>query len=114
MYSDDVPEDIKKRRNNELLAIQNAISEEDNQPKIGRQYEVLVEGPSKSAMKADRDGPTLQLTGRTMWDHIVVFEGTSRQIGQILPVTIYDANAFTLFGEIVTEHVGPDVFTLSS
>ena len=113
-YVDDVREEVKKQRNNELLQIQNRISEEDNQPKIGRQYDVLVEGPSKSALKRDSDGPTLQLTGRTMWDHIVVFEGTHRQIGQILPVTIYDANAFTLFGEVVTEHVGPEVYALSA
>jgi tRNA-2-methylthio-N6-dimethylallyladenosine synthase len=113
MYVDDVPDEVKRRRNNELLAIQNAISEEDNQPRIGCQYDVLVEGPSKTALKHSKDGPTLQLTGRTQWDHIVVFEGTYRQIGQILPVTIYDANAFTLFGEVVTEHVGPAVYTLS-
>ena len=47
-----------------------------------------------------------------MCDRIVVFEGNRRQIGQILPVTIYDANSFTLFGEVVTQHVGPEVFTL--
>ena len=49
LYPDDVPEDVKKRRNNELLAIQNRISEEDNQPFVGRQVEILVEGPSKKA-----------------------------------------------------------------
>ena len=54
LYPDDVPEDVKRRRNNELLAIQNAISEEDNQPFIGRQVEVLVEGPSKSRSAARR------------------------------------------------------------
>jgi tRNA-2-methylthio-N6-dimethylallyladenosine synthase len=56
----------------------------------------------------------LQLTGRTLWDQIVVFEGNRRQVGQILPITIYDANAFTLFGEVKTEHVGPDIYQLSS
>ena len=51
-------------------------------------------------------GP-LQLTGRTHCDRIVVFDGKPRQIGQLLPVTIYDANAFTLFGSVVTaEAVG--------
>ena len=113
MYEDDIPDDVKKYRNNELLAIQNQISEEDNQYRIGSQFEVLVEGPSKSALKQLDDSPVLQLTGRTNWDHIVVFEGTTRQIGKILPITIYDANAFTLFGTVVTQHVGPDVYTLS-
>ena len=51
LYEDDVPEDVKKRRNNELLALQNEISEEDNAQFVGRSVEVLVEGPSKWAEK---------------------------------------------------------------
>ena len=113
-YADDVSEVVKKERNNELLDIQNTISYEDNQLRVGAQYEVLVEGPSKNAHKEKSSGSLLQLTGRTMWDHIVVFEGDRRLIGQILPVTIYEANAFTLFGEVKTEHVGPEVYQLSS
>ncbi len=111
-YEDDVPEDLKKRRNNDLLAIQNAISEEDNQPLIGRQVEILVEGPSKASQKRGEAGPLLQLTGRTTCDRIVVFEGNRRQIGELLDVMIYDANAFTLFGQVVTREVGPEVHTL--
>ncbi len=49
LYPDDVPEDVKKRRNNELLDLQTHISAEDNAEFIGRQVEVLVEGPSKHA-----------------------------------------------------------------
>lgn len=115
LFPDDVPEEVKKYRNNELLALQNAISEEDNQPFIGQQVEILVEGPSKNAVKhgdVDSTGP-LQLTGRTHDDRIVVFDGNRRQIGQLLPVSIYDANAFTLFGAVVTEHVGPEVYSLA-
>jgi tRNA-2-methylthio-N6-dimethylallyladenosine synthase len=44
----------------------------------------------------------------------VVFEGNRRQIGQLLPVTIYDANAHTLFGQVVTQHVGPEVYELTN
>ncbi len=44
---DDVPFDVKRRRNNELLAVQNVISEEDNQKFLGRTVDVLIEGPSK-------------------------------------------------------------------
>lgn len=121
---DDVPEEVKKRRNNELLDLQNRISEEDNQKFLGERVQVLIEGPSKSAVRAaeklgeeakigdDFDGPQ-QLTGRTMCDRIVVFEGNRRQIGQTLPVAIYDANAHTLFGAVVTDHVGPDVYSLT-
>jgi len=112
LFPDDVPEDVKKRRNNQLLAIQNAISEEDNQPLIGRRVQVLVEGPSKNALKHDDGGPAVQLTGRTHCDRIVVFDGNRRQIGQLLDVAVYDANAFTLFGSVVTAHVGPEVFSL--
>jgi len=54
----------------------------------------------------------LQLTGRTTCDRIVVYDGTQRQIGQMLPIRIYDANAFTLFGAVVTHHIGPEVYTL--
>jgi tRNA-2-methylthio-N6-dimethylallyladenosine synthase len=121
LYADDVPDDVKRRRNNELLALQNEISEEDNQAFLGQHVTVLVEGPSKAAEKhADTNKPdtrhptpdTLQLTGRTHCDRIVVFTGNRRQIGQVLPVTIYDANAHTLFGEVVTRHTGPELYTL--
>jgi len=112
LYADDVPEEVKRRRNNDLLAIQNAISYEDHQPLIGRTFDVLVEGPSKTSQKRGEDGPVLQLAGRTHCDRIVVFPGTRRQIGQILPVTIHEANAFTLFGSVVTTHVGPELYTI--
>jgi tRNA-2-methylthio-N6-dimethylallyladenosine synthase len=54
LWPDDIPEEVKRRRNNELLAVQNQISEEDNQTFIGRTVAVLVEGPSKRAQKFDR------------------------------------------------------------
>lgn len=57
-------------------------------------------------------GP-LQLVGRTNCDRIVVFDGNPRQIGQFLPVTVYDANSFTLFGEVVTEEkCGTELYTI--
>jgi tRNA-2-methylthio-N6-dimethylallyladenosine synthase len=51
LLPDDVPEVVKRRRNNELLALQNEISDEENVRLIGREFEVLVEGLSKSARK---------------------------------------------------------------
>jgi tRNA-2-methylthio-N6-dimethylallyladenosine synthase len=121
LYADDVPDEVKRRRNNELLALQNEISEADNQAFIGQEVEVLVEGPSKAAEKqaaaagpeSPASSPHLQLTGRTHCDRIVVFEGNPRQIGHNLPIIIYDANAHTLFGEVATRHSGPELFTLS-
>jgi tRNA-2-methylthio-N6-dimethylallyladenosine synthase len=122
LFADDVPEEVKRRRNNELLAIQNAISEEDNQAFLGRRIEVLVEGPSKVSRKqaardegtvrAEEAGDMLQLTGRTNCDRIAVFEGNRRLIGQFVSLMVYDANAFTLFAGVVTEHVGPEVYLL--
>ncbi len=106
LYPDDVDEETKRRRNNELLAIQNAISLEDQRQRIGRTFEVLVEGFSERALKQGGDGPK-QLTGRTPTDHIVVFDGNPRLIGRMIPVRIDEATAFTLFGTVVTgEQIG--------
>ncbi len=106
LFPDDVPEEVKKRRNNDLLAIQNAVSLADQQRRVGRTVEVLVEGPSKAALKPDASGPR-QLTGRTMTDHIVVFDGNERLVGRTVPVRVEAATPFTLFGTVVTgEQVG--------
>ncbi len=101
LYEDDVPDDVKRRRNNDLLAVQNAIGEEDNQAFVGRTVEILVEGPSKTARKDAGKGGLVQLTGRTVCDRIVVFEADLHVIGAIVPVKIHDATAVTLFGEVV-------------
>jgi tRNA-2-methylthio-N6-dimethylallyladenosine synthase len=102
LFNDDVPEETKKRRNNDLLAVQTAISREDNRRFLGKTVEVLVEGPSKTAVKREEAGAIGQLTGRTSCDRIVVFEGHERLVGRFLPVTIEDASAVTLFGRAVT------------
>jgi tRNA-2-methylthio-N6-dimethylallyladenosine synthase len=102
LWADDVPEDVKRRRNNDLLAVQTAISLEENRPFVGRTVEVLVEGPSKSAKKQGaEDGPT-QLVGRTSCDRIVVFDGNERLTGTFARVSVHDASAVTLFGAIET------------
>ncbi len=111
---DDVPEEIKKRRNNELLAVQNEISEEDNQRFLGQTVQVLVEGPSKKADVDAAEGAPLQLTGRTTDDRIVVFEGNPRLIGHIIPVGIFEVSTFTLIGTPITQHVGPELVGLGS
>ena len=58
LLADDVPEEVKRRRNNEMLQLQNEISEEDNVRLIGREFEVLVEGLSKSAKKEAAEAQT--------------------------------------------------------
>ncbi|HEX4609080.1 MAG TPA: tRNA (N6-isopentenyl adenosine(37)-C2)-methylthiotransferase MiaB, partial [Urbifossiella sp.] len=100
-YPDDVPEDVKKRRNNDLLAVQNANSLADHRAQIGNTVGVLVEGPSKRAQR-EAAGPVTQLTGRSMTDHIVVFDGAPRLVGHTVRVQVDDASAFTLYGRVVT------------
>mgnify|MGYP000023179371 FL=1 len=103
LYPDDISDATKKRRNNDLLAFQDANSLIDHRAKIGSIVDILVEGPSKLAIKHP-DGPR-QLTGHTMTDHITVFDGNDRLIGNTVKVLIEDATAFTLFGRIVTDEV---------
>lgn len=111
LYPDDVPEEVKKRRNNDLLAIQNKVSLADHRGRIGQTVRVLVEGPSKNALKHDSESGPMQLTGRTMTDHIVVFDGNERLAGQTVDVVVEDASAFTLFGSVVTgEPIGMECY----
>lgn len=114
---DDVPDDVKRRRNIELLSLQEEISAEGNRKLIGKRVEVLVEGYSKSAMKAQEAEQTRgeevgwrqsdQLVGRTPQDQIVVFRGNASQIGTFATVQIDSTTALTLHGEWI-EGTGPD------
>jgi tRNA-2-methylthio-N6-dimethylallyladenosine synthase len=109
-YPDDVPEEVKKRRNNDLLAVQNENSRLDHRAQVGKTVEVLVEGPSRMSGK---QGHVAQLTGRSMADHIVVFDGPERLIGHTVRVAVTDASPFTLYGAVVVgEGVGVDAATL--
>ena len=74
---------------------------------IGRVEEILVEGPSKMAQKDESSShsPIKQMTGRTIADRIVVYQGNERQIGQMLPVRVTGGTPFTLFGEIITHEL---------
>ncbi|MEM9586636.1 MAG: tRNA (N6-isopentenyl adenosine(37)-C2)-methylthiotransferase MiaB [Planctomycetota bacterium] len=106
---DDIPRDVKARRNNELLAVQDAIAKEDNAKLIGNTVEVLVEGPSKRAIREQGDEPdesgVIQMTGRTHCDRIVVFDGNRRQAGQFLSIQVDDASSHTLIGRVKTVEV---------
>ena len=108
---DDVLEEVKRRRNSDLLAVQKRISLADNQALIGRTVEVLAEGYSKAAIKAQeaehsRGGEmgwrrSDQLVGRTRGDRIVVFTGGPELIGRLVSIRITGATALTLFGDVV-------------
>lgn len=100
--ADDVSDEVKKARNIELLAIQNAISEDDNVKYMGKTVKVLVEGLSKKPHlnKAENDDNP-QLVGRTATDHIVVFNGPEKLRASFADVNITKTSALTLFGDIV-------------
>jgi tRNA-2-methylthio-N6-dimethylallyladenosine synthase len=102
LFADDVPEAVKKRRNNELLALQNAISLEDNLRWVGRTTLVLVEGTSRKAARREGWDGVDQLTGRTACDRIAVFAGAERLIGRFVQIVVDDASAVTLFGRVET------------
>lgn len=105
LFADDVPEEVKRRRNHVLLDLQTAISLEDNRAFIGREATVLVEGPSRSTTRKEGwDGPD-QMTGRTACDRIVVFPGAGDLTGRMVRVTIENASAVTLFGRVADEPV---------
>lgn len=112
LYADDVPDEVKQRRNIELLDLTNEICREENLKFLGRKVEVLVEGPSKISLKQGDTGPIRQMTGRTNCDRIVVWDGNERQAGNILPVIIHDASTHTLFGSVETTEVTPDVIAM--
>jgi tRNA-2-methylthio-N6-dimethylallyladenosine synthase len=108
--TDDVPDEVKKRRNNELLALQNQISLEDNRKLVGAMTQVLVEGPSKSAAKRDTtaDAPEqsaeqVQMTGRTHDDRIVVFDGPETLAGTFVAIRVDAVTPTTLIGTQATQ-----------
>jgi tRNA-2-methylthio-N6-dimethylallyladenosine synthase len=118
-FADDVPEDVKRRRNNELLAVQQQVSVESNRELIGKTLEVMIEGESKLVSRqaaaypsskvelgwekrAAEAGRTTQLIGRTRGDQIVCFDGDIALKGELLDVEITDARNLTLFGRLAT------------
>ena len=90
---DNVPEEEKVRRLNEIIALQNRLSGVSNQRCVGKTYEVLVEGVSKRS----RD----QLFGRTEQNRVVVFDRGTHRIGDYVQVRITEAGSATLKGELV-------------
>ncbi len=90
---DDVPEEVKIRRLEELIALQNELSAESNRRCIGKEYEVLVEGVSKRSRE--------QLFGRTEQNKVVVFDRHEFRVGDYVRVRITEASSATLKGEVV-------------
>ena len=87
---DDVPEEIKIRRLNEMIELQNQLSAESNARDVGKTFEVLVEGVSKRSKD--------QLFGRTEQNKVVVFDRGTHRIGDFVQVRITDSSSATLKG----------------
>jgi tRNA-2-methylthio-N6-dimethylallyladenosine synthase len=101
---DNVPFDVKRRRNRELLAVQAEVSLEHFKSFTGREVELLVEGPSPLAGKpinVSDDPGRAQMLGRTSGDHITVFQGPTSLAGQYVTARVTGATPFTLFAELV-------------
>jgi len=150
-FQDDIPENVKRFRNNDLLHLQNRISHELNHELIGQVVEVLCDGPSgwngtntendkdslisgsaraapvelgatlaaslsraNGGKRLDRFGQPyvaphtaaahqadwVQLSGRTTFDQIVVFQGPTVFTGRILPVRVREAHGMTIFADL--------------
>lgn len=116
-FADDVPEEVKKRRNNELLAVQTEMTAATNLEMVGKTVEVMVEGISKLTSKQnaypksnvtlgngfaikDATDATTQLIGRTRGDQIVVFDAPANLKGKLIDVEISSAKNLTLFGKL--------------
>jgi tRNA-2-methylthio-N6-dimethylallyladenosine synthase len=98
---DNVPAEVKQKRNADLLAVQERISDELSRDFLGRQVKVLVEGLSKKAhLNLDQSSSERQLVGRTAEDWIVVFNGPISLAGQFAKVKITKTSPLTLFGQL--------------
>jgi len=89
---DNIPEEEKVRRLNEIIVLQTQLSLESNKKEIGKTVEVLVEGFSKRSHD--------DMFGRTEQYKTVVFPRTDQRVGDLVQVRIIEASAATLRGKI--------------
>lgn len=92
---DNVPDDVKTRRLQEIIDLQLELSRVSNENDLGKEFEVLVEGFSKRSRE--------QLFGRTEQNKVVVFDKKNYRIGQFARVRITDFTPATLLGEAIDE-----------
>ena len=90
-FTDDVPDEVKGRRLNEIIALQNELSIESNRRDVGKEFIILVEGESKRSPE--------QLCGRTSQNKMVVFDRGDHKAGDYVRVRITGSSSATLFGE---------------
>ena len=93
---DNVPEEEKIRRLNELIALQTEISAQQNKKDEGKEFEVLIENFSKRSRQ--------QLCGRTEQNKMVVFDKGNHHIGERVCVRITGSTSATLLGEVIKDN----------
>lgn len=98
---DNIPEDVKIRRLEEMIALQTQLSLESNLRDVGKTFEVLIEGFSKRSRE--------QLFGRSQQNKVVVFDKQGYRVGQYVEVRIESATAATLIGKPVRPAEGYDL-----
>lgn len=92
-YPDDVPPDVKTRRLNEIIALQNELSLKSNRNDIGKVFRVLVEGPSKKNPE--------ELCGRSGSNKMCVFPGGGHKAGDYVDVEVVSCTSATLIGKLI-------------
>jgi tRNA-2-methylthio-N6-dimethylallyladenosine synthase len=94
-YEDDIPEEVKKRRLDEIVRLQNKLSHEKNREDLGKTFEILIEGDSKKSAADWR--------GRNSQNKVVVFPkaGQAHRKGDYVLVKVTDCTGATLIGSII-------------
>ncbi len=92
---DNVPEDIKSRRLQEIIDLQLKLSEESNSRDVGKEFVILVEGFSKRSRE--------QYFGRTDQNKVVIFDKKNHKIGEFVKIRVNGYTPATLFGESIQE-----------
>jgi len=90
---DDIPEELKVKRLQEIINLQNELSLESNKRDVGKVFEVLVEGFSKRSKE--------QLFGRSSQNKVIIFDKGQHRIGQFVKVRVTGNTSATLFGEAI-------------
>jgi tRNA-2-methylthio-N6-dimethylallyladenosine synthase len=94
-----IDERVKEQRNQDLLSVVDAAAHRANERLVGRDVEILCEGPSRTN--------AARLMGRTRTNKIVVFEGNPEHAGEIFEVNVQQANGFSLYGTPVVQTSSP-------
>jgi tRNA-2-methylthio-N6-dimethylallyladenosine synthase len=95
-YLDDIPHDVKQRRLEEIVALQNELSLKSNQRDVGKNFKVLIEGNSKRSEE--------HWMGRNSQNKVIVFPkqaGTALNPGDYTMVHVHDCTQATLLGTLI-------------